>query len=227
MQAKTAQKILKKVRRDYEEISDDFNQTRKSDWKEFNLFLDYIKNRDHLADLGCGNGRFYNFLKKHRKINYIGIDNSKALLKHARKELKEVKFVEGSLLELPLKNNSIDVAVAIASLHHIPSKKLRKKTLEEIFRVIKLNGLAIITVWNLFQAKYKKYIWKSRLRHILSLGKYDSRDTFIPWGKTGVKRYYYAFKAVELKKLLAQNNFKIIFEHIGNNITFVCKKSWE
>lgn len=227
MQAKTAQKILEKVHKDYEEISDDFNITRKSDWKEFNLFLDYIKNGDHLTDLGCGNGRFYNFIKKHRKINYIGIDNSKALLDHARKEFKEVKFIEENLLNLSLKNNTIDVAAVIASLHHIPSKKLRTKAVQEIYRILKKNGLAIITVWNLFQKKYKKYIWKSRLRHILSLGKYDSRDTFIPWGKTGVKRYYYAFKPAELKKMLAQNNFKIIFEHIGNNITFVCKKSWE
>jgi hypothetical protein len=92
-----------------------------------------------------------------------------------------------------------------------------------MWRILKEKGTLIITVWNLFQPKYKKYIWKSRLRHILSFGKYDSRDTFIPWGKTGVNRYYYAFKPKEFIKLV-DNKFEIIKEIKGNNLIYICRK---
>lgn len=224
MKEAVAKQILEKIRRDYSEIADDFHQTRKSDWKEFHIFLNYIKDGNFIADLGCGNGRFYDFIKKYNKISYIGIDNNKKLLKHAETQQK-AKFIHGDLLSLPLDNEIADLAVAIASLHHIPSQKFRKQAVKEIYRILKKDGFAIVTTWNLFQPKYKKYIWKARLKHISSLGKYDWRDCFIPWGKSEVIRYYYAFTAKELRKLLQNAGFKIVLEHIGRNISYICKKS--
>lgn len=224
MNKKIAQRLLNRVVEDYNTIASQFDRTRQKDWKEFDLFLKYIKKGAKIADLGCGNGRLYKYLKTKKEIKYIGIDNNNSLLAKAKKQHNNAKFINGDLLKLPLKTESIDIAIAVASIHHIPSQKLRAKSLQEIARIIKNNGILIVTAWNLFQPKYKKFIWQSRLRHILSLGKYDARDTFIPWGKTGVKRYYYAFKEKELQKLLEKNNFKIIEKKIGNNFTFVCKK---
>ncbi|MFH1218676.1 MAG: class I SAM-dependent methyltransferase [Candidatus Peregrinibacteria bacterium] len=221
MHKKTAKKLLKKVKQDYSQISDEFDKTRQTNWKEFEIFLPYIKNSQKVADLGCGNGRLYKFLKKHTKINYIGIDNSAQLLNKAKKAFPKAKFINANLTLLP--NIKVDLCLAIASLHHIPSKPLRQKAIKQFHKILKKNGTLIITVWNLFQPKYKKYIWKSRIRHILSLGKYDARDTFIPWGKTKVKRYYYAFKPKELRKLL-QNKFEILKEEKSNNFTLICRK---
>jgi len=225
MNQKTTKELLKKIQADYNSIADDFSQTRQSGWKEFQLFLKYIKSNDKLADLGCGNGRLLSFIQKHRKIQYIGIDNSQNLLKEAKRQFPKAKFIEGNLLKLPLKNQSYDVATSIASFHHIPSEKLRNKALKEMHRIIKKNGILILTNWNLFQPKYKKYIWQARLRYIYSFGKYHSRDTFIPWSKTGIKRYYHAFTIKELRKLLKKNGFEIISEHIANNYTHICRKS--
>ena len=66
-----------------------------------------------------------------------------------------------------------------------------------------------------------KYIWKARKKYITSLGKYGPRDTFIPWAKTGIDRYY-AFKTNDLN-LLEENGFKVILEHTARNILFICK----
>ena len=234
MNNKTAKQILKKVIKDYTKIAEEFDETRKKDCDEFDLFIKYIENGQKIADLGCGNGRFYKFIKKHRKIHYIGIDNNEKLLEHATKSRSEpslseanttsAKFIQGDILKIPLEKSNIDIALAIASFHHLPSSKLRQKSLTEIHRILKKDGIFIISVWNLFQKKYKKYIWQARIRHILSFGKYDWRDTFIPCGKTGVKRYYYAFKAHELKNLLQKNGFKILEEHKNNNLIFICQK---
>lgn len=224
MREKTAKKLLNKVVRDYSEISKEFSQTRKNEWSEFENFSPYIKENSQIADLGCGNGRLYKFLKRHKKIKYIGIDNNKKLLKEAEKNTK-AKFIYGSLLKLPLPPSKTDMTFMIASFHHIPSKKLRIKALLEAARILKTTGTLIISVWNLFQPKYKKYVRQSYLKYIFSLGKYDIRDTFIPWGKTGIKRYYHAFTLNELRNLLHQANFEIIKEDIGKNFTLICKKS--
>ncbi|MEK7673374.1 MAG: methyltransferase domain-containing protein [Patescibacteria group bacterium] len=225
MKSKTAKKMLKKVVEDYDNLSKDFDQTRQYSWKEFKGFLPYIRDNDHLIDIGCGNGRFYKFITKNKKISYLGIDNSEKLLEKAREQNPQAKFITGSFLELPVDKNIADDIVAIASLHHVPGKDFRLKAIQELYRILKPNGILIISVWNLFQPRYKKYIWRARLRHILSLGSYDSRDTMIPWGKTGIKRYYYAFTQQELRELLEQNGFKTIKEEIGNNFVFICQKS--
>lgn len=227
MKDKIAKQLLTKVITDYDNIAEEFSQTRQSRWKEFEIFLKYIKNGQKIVDLGCGNGRFYEFLKKNRKIEYKGIDNSKNLLKLAKSKFKNdsnCQFLEGDLLNTNLKTNFSDLVTAIASFHHLPGKNTRKKSLQEIHRILKDKGILIISVWNLFQNKYKKYVWKARLKHILSLGKYDWRDTLIPWGKTDTKRYYYAFKPAELQKLLEENGFKILEKISDNNFVFICRK---
>ncbi len=227
MKDKIAKQLLARIAIDYNNIAEEFSQTRQSGWKEFEVFLKYINNRQKIADLGCGNGRFYDFLKKNCQIRYIGLDNSKKLLKLAKDKFKNdtnVNFIEGNLLNTGLENSSVGVVTAIASFHHLPGHKNRQKSLQEIYRILEKNGLLIISVWNLFQTKYKKYIWQARLKHILSLGKYDWRDTFIPWGKTDIKRYYYAFKSKEVIKLLKKNNFNILETIIGNNLVFICQK---
>lgn len=224
MNENTAKKLLKKVQKGYNSIADDFDQTRKMKWPEFEIFLPYIKKDDKLSDIGCGNGRLLAYLKEKRKVEYTGIDNSSELLEHAKKQHKEANFMIGDMLSLPIKDNTFDTTVSIAALHHIPSKKLREKAVKELGRITKKNGTLIITCWNLFQAKYKKYIWKSRIKSILSLGKYDMRDTFIPWAKSGTNRYYYAFKESELEDLLTKNHLEIIKKQTGRNFLFICKK---
>lgn len=177
-----------------------------------------------MIDLGCGNGRFYGFIKKYKRVRYVGVDNNKKLLEKAGEKFNKKLFIPGDLTKIPVEKNKFDVACAIASFHHVPSLTLRKTALKEIYRILKPEGLLIISVWNLFQPKYKKYIWRARIKGLLTMGRYDMRDTFIPWGNTGIKRYYYAFKPRELRKLLAKNGFYPISEHVGRNIVFICKK---
>jgi tRNA (uracil-5-)-methyltransferase TRM9 len=225
MNQETAKTLMKKVVKDYSKISSEFDRTRQKSWKEFDNYLKFIKEKDKVLDIGCGNGRFYQFLKENKKVDYIGMDNNKDLLEHAKSSNPEAKFKEGDLLKIPAQDNQFDIEVCIAALHHIPTEKLKKKAIKEAHRVLKNKGIYIVSVWNLFQKKYKKYIWESRKKSISSFGKYESRDTMIPWGKSGVKRYYYAFKLKELSKLLEEGGFKILENHKGNNFVIICQKS--
>jgi len=224
MRKKITDRLLKKVKEDYSLIASDFDRTRRrQESTAYSMMIDFIKDKDIFVDLGCGNGRAYDFISKRKNIKYIGVDNNKKLLEKAREQFNE-KFIEGDLLNLPLEQELADVALAGASLHHIPSKNLRMKALSEAYRILKPNGIFIITVWNLFQPKYKKYIWRSRIKWLISLGSYDSRDTFIPWMHTGIKRYYYAFTPKELKCLLEKTGFKILKSEVSKDIVFICQK---
>mgnify|MGYP001583850183 CR=1 FL=1 len=201
----------------YTPIAKEFSQTRHSPWPEFNLLLPYLKPNFKLLDLGCGNGRLYKFLKKHKKISYLGMDNNKRLLALAKKEKPSARFLFGDMTKIPSKSDSFDIIACVAAFHHLPSKKLRLQALSEMHRILKKNGVLFLTNWNLFQPKYKKYIWLSYLR-------LRPRDTFIPWSDSGIKRYYHAFTTKELSKLLQKSGFRIIHCEIGRNLVYICQK---
>jgi len=223
MRRKTAKDILKNVKKTYSTIAEDFSGTRKMDWAEFELILPYISDGDKVADIGCGNGRFYKFINSKKKIKYIGIDNNTPLLTEA-KRLNKAEFKEGDLLKIPLPPKTQNVTVCIAALHHIPSKKLREKAVKELARITKSGGITAITVWNLLkQKKYKKQVVKALLKWLYSLGKYEKRGLFIPWGNEKVPRYYYAFKEKEIESLLKQH-FKILKKEKGKNLLYICEK---
>lgn len=180
-------------------IAHAFDSTRDRPWPEFKVFLTETKRRfidkKRLAaldvlDIGCGNGRLSHFLKN-EPVNYIGIDNNRTMLKIAKKKNPKAKFRYGDICKLPFPARSFDTVWSIAVLHHLPVKKLQQKALQEMKRVLKPGGLLCLTVWNLWQKKYKKYIDKKTHR------------AEIPWGSdTKIKRFYYAFKKRELQDLL-------------------------
>lgn len=162
-------------------------------------------------DAGCGNGRLADFLKD-EPIKYTGIDNSKELLKIAKKKYPKLTFRHGDILKLPFPKAYFDSVWCIAVLHHLPAKSLQLKALKEMKRVLKKNGVLLLTVWNLWQKKYRKYINKK------------TRHAFIPWGpEKKVKRFYYAFTKEELCKLICQAGLTpSTLNPTPHNFSFAC-----
>lgn len=212
MRKEQALKLISKVSNDYDEISKDFSSTRGHPWYEFEIYKELIKSGDKVLDLGCGNGRFYDFIND-MEVDYTGIDVSEGLLNIAASRFKGKKFLSkfrfkvGSFLDIPYKRPTFDKIFCIASFHHIPSKELRVEALDEMRRVLKKDGLIAISVWNLWRKKYRKYIWASLFR----IFKYDFKDCFVPFqGK--VKRYYHAFSLPEIRSLFSDSGFYIVEE---------------
>ncbi len=217
MRSKTAEKILKSVMDSYHIIANEFSDTRQYNWKEFEYFKKYLLNEANIIDLGCGNGRLLKFLYQkylNNNFKYIGIDNSKKLLKKAKEIHPEGIFIFGDQIDIPIEDDRADIIFNIAAFHHIPSKKLRLKALNEMRRALRKNGILILTVWNLWQSKYWLAILTSLMRFITSLGNYHLGDFFIPWkNNKGVhlsNRYYHSFLPRELNKLIKNSGFEII-----------------
>lgn len=213
-----AKSLLKKVKQDYSSIAGEFDVTRKTPWPEFAVLLKYVKKahagakKIKLLDVGCGNGRLAKFLNN-ESIEYVGIDNNREMLQMSKQNNPHAKFQYGDILKLPFPASCFDTIWTIALLHHLPNQTLRLKALKEIKRVLKKNGSFAITVWNLWQRKYKAYINKKT--HI----------ALIPWANK-LKRYYYAFTAPELYNLLKKAGFTLIKNiYSKNNLAYICQKS--
>ncbi len=225
------------VRRTYNEISKHFSETRNTPWLEFEYFRKYVNKNDRILDLGCGNGRVYEFFKDYG-ITYYGLDISEKLINIAKKKYPEPNFKVGNMINLPYENNFFDTVWMIASFHHLRDKKERIQTLKEIKRVLKENGILIITVWNLYQIKYLKYVINGVYDRLNGKTK-KINDLFIPWKKkdsTKIHRYYHAFLPNELFELIKREDYTVL-EHFfyrsgekqkklfnSHNIIYICKR---
>jgi len=217
MKQSIAEKILEENKKVYDFLAKNFSQTRNQNWPEIEELIKYVRKGDKILDLGCGNGRLYKILKN-KEVEYIGVDISKKLIEIARKNYPKTRFLVADALNLSFLKSSFDLIFAIAFLHHIPSKTLQLRVLKNCFKVLKENGLIILSVWNLLQPhlllKYK----------ILPF----SKDVYIPWkSKTNkiLKRYYHVFTKGELKQIVKKAGFKIIKCYFArDNLIAIAKK---
>ncbi len=230
MDKKYAEYLLKKTQADYNLIAGDFSRTREKPWEEIRfLFDDYLIEKEKVLDLGCGNGRFYEFFKN-KDINYIGIDNSEKLIEIAKKRFSGTNFQVADALNLPFPDNYFDKVYAIAVLHHIPSKEFRLQFLREVKRVLRQKGLLILTIWKFHNKKAIFLLLRYTILKIIGKSKLDFKDIFEPWGKK-INRYYHWFSEKELTSLAEEAGFKIkksgvVKNKRGNrqNIYLIAKK---
>lgn len=83
-----------------------------------------------LADIGCGNGIFENYLLETRPgLRIMGVDRSEAALKYVVTEKKV-----GDILDIPLPDRSFDCVTCLEVLEHIPVNTYAK-ALAELSRV--------------------------------------------------------------------------------------------
>lgn len=94
--------------------------------KPFQVLADSIKmlggEDQSIIEIGCSTGYYYEVLTHllHKKINYTGVDYSKAMIKEATNTYKEVPFKVADATELPFADNSFDMVVSGCCLLHIP-----------------------------------------------------------------------------------------------------------
>ena len=208
MDKKYAEYLLTKTKEDYELTAKEFSGTRKKEWPEVRfLFDDYLKKGDKVLDLGCGNGRFYNFFIKN-KVNLKGIDWSEKLINFAKKEYPKGNFLVVNALDMPFNNGYFDKIYAIAVLHHIPSEENRLKFFKEVKRVLKRRGVFMLTVWNFHTTKDFFLLLKYTILKIIGRSKLDFKDIFKKWGRKAEK-YYHWFSKKELISLATKAGFKV------------------
>jgi len=185
------------------------------EWYEFKTkpaqhTLEFLeKKTGNVLDLGSGAGRHLMKIKNGRM--YL-VDFSKQMIKFAKKRATQknidAEFYIAPLTKLPFQDNFFDSAIVISSLHCIKGKTNRKKTIKELFRVLKPGAEAEITVWNKNSKRFKN----------------SPKERYVKWRDKGA-RYYYLFDEKEVHELFKQAGFKIKkrFEP-RRSIIFIVKK---
>ena len=184
----------------YDAYAESFSRTRHSLWPAVTSFLDQLPKYALLADVGCGNGKYANYLPN---TVYIGIDLSRPLLNCALS--KHSSLIQASALHLPLKDTLFDAVISIAVLHHMPTHVLRKEFLKELVRIA--NNKILVSVWAAQDHVIKK-TWEC----------IGDNDYIVPWQNTH-KRFYHLFTEEELRSIFEEvaPDFQVIITYERDN----------
>ncbi len=232
MKQSVVRKNLEQTELGYDLIAKKFSETRKHFWRSLEFIKQYVQDGDSILDFGCGNGRLTELFKD-KKIKYKGVDPSQELINFAKEQYIENidNFIKISptKVSLPFNDEKFNSIYTIATFHHLPGKLHRLKVSRELYRMTKKGGWIVVTVWDLWQTKYKKQIWKNRFREIIGQSELDWNDCQITFTDNEGKvfnRYHHAFTKGELERLFRRSGFSIIeVKKVGGNIVLVGQRN--
>ncbi len=215
MNKKAEKYLLSLVESGYENIADDFSESRKKPMKAmvYEIVDDLKIGRDDtVLDLGCGNACFLEVLSGRGK--YLGVDNSTGLIKLAQ-EKYEANFKKFDIIKIDeLEEYDFDFIFSWAVFHHIPGKKLRSTFLRGVYKKLKPEGRVVIGVWKLRARKnFCRLAIKTFLNNFFRGRILDLADLIFPWkGSQAEKlplRYYHAFSEKSFKKEIKESGFRV------------------
>ncbi len=173
----------------YDRIAAHFSATREYAWPEVESFL-AGRSADRALDVGCGNGRHAETLVDHA-VDVVGVDVSRGLLAEARKRAVDrgfsdrVAFLHGDAADLPLDDDVATLGVYVAAIHHLSPRARRVQSLNELARVLRSGGVALVSAWSTAHDRF---------------GREAGFDTTVDWTLPGgdtVPRYYHIYSPAE------------------------------
>ena len=117
-------------------------------------FLEALPRSAVVADVGCGNGKYFGV---RRDAAMLGCDRSAGLAALAARRAAPSGLpglycpAAGALVAdglcLPYRTGCCDAAISVAVLHHVASATRRTRMIEEMLRLLRPGGRLLITVW--------------------------------------------------------------------------------
>ena len=106
------------------------------------LSLLALNGTEHILDVGCGNGRYLDQLRKVRHSGpVVGMDLSAGMLSGVKAAYLEQALAQGDAAKLPFRDGCADVALAMHMLYHVPSPE---RAVAELRRVVRPGGRALV-----------------------------------------------------------------------------------
>ena len=202
------QNVFDKVYSQYDLMNDFMSLGIHRIWKKNLLNMMNPHNNQNLIDVACGTGDiaklFLNLVNKSSHITCV--DPNKGMIQKGKEKLKEfknLKWVNASAENLPIKDNCFDFYTISFGLRN--TKNLNH-ALEEAYRVLKPGGRYFCLEFSKIQNSSLNFLYKRYSKIIPSIGK-------IVVGES--EPYDYLIKSIEefvsqeeLLDLLKKNNFK-------------------
>ncbi|MDQ2052005.1 class I SAM-dependent methyltransferase [Natronolimnohabitans sp. A-GB9] len=196
------------VRDTYDRIASHFASTREYAWPEVEAFVETITDEfeaddtDRVGlDLGCGNCRHAELLAPHCEP-VVGLDASRGLLETGRERAADREFdvalCQGDAAALPLATDGVDLAVYVATLHHLPTPQARRHSLDELARVLAPDGRALVSAWSTAHDRFEAT---------------EGFDTTLEWTLPGgetVDRFYHIYSPAEFEAALEASALELL-----------------
>ncbi|MGA1791512.1 MAG: methyltransferase domain-containing protein [bacterium] len=156
--------------------------------------LKYIPRRGKVIEAGCGLGRYVFYLRK-LGIDIDGIDFHVPTMKSVKAWADQKglfpRFVAGNVRQLPYQENSISGYLSLGVMEHFVEGP--KAALDQVYRVLRPGGIAIITTPSVsFSILYKQI--KKQIKTLVSpfIKRYRSKPTpfFQYWYRPGQLRRF-------------------------------------
>jgi SAM-dependent methyltransferase len=198
------------------------------------LFQTYLKGREPILEAGCGSGQWVGWFSK-QGWKSTGLDWSQKLCQRARKELPDCNFICGDLQCMPLKNAEFGSIIALGSIEHTTTGP--EKIFEEFHRVLRADGIAIITVpYGGFVRRCIRFLFKpfdwlksaSWMRKVFNKKGWQGKslreakkETVQEWHprfsceKEGWAFFEYEFNKKQMRGFFRQTRFQIIREYVA------------
>jgi SAM-dependent methyltransferase len=166
-------------------------------------------------DVGCGNGRFAEFLQDHNRIGeFTGVDFSEELLADAARNAAGT-FYRRNLLEPGCLDGLgiFPVISCLAVMHHLPGKANRLRLLREIKAHLAESGRLLISNWQFMDSPRQRRKVQDWAEIGLTAADVEPNDYLLAWRRGGFAlRYACHIGAAETTELAGAAGFTIVHQ---------------
>ena len=239
MNSSAIERLLAINREFYEKFGESFSATRRRIQPGARRVIETLNGGESILDVGCGNGELARVLdERGHRGSYLGLDFSLPLLRDAESSPKHfpARFVEIDLAnELSLRaffaqQSPVDLILAFAVLHHIPSFELRLNIVKQIRRALKPDGRFIHSNWQFLNSEKLRARIKDWDVAAVASSEVDAGDYLLDWRSGGEGlRYVHHFSEEELSALANAGGFQIVetFYSDGENGRLGLYQAWK
>ncbi len=216
MRTEIADRLLSLNHKFYSDFAEVFAQTRGGSQPGFQRLLDYLpQSLRRVVDVGCGNGRFGQFLLRNvSDIEYTGIDITEQFLAMAGES------VDGTFLQRDISCSGFmddleifDLCVCLAAMQHIPGRSNRLNLLQEMASHLSEDGQIFLSNWQFVHSsrqKRKILDWRSAGFDDDDL---ESNDYLLSWQGNGrAMRYVHFLASSEIAWLAQASQLTVVHE---------------
>ena len=183
------------LKQTYNKIAEDFDKTRYKIWDEINLLLTQLPKKSKILDLAAGSGR-HAIYAKCKGFDVYCSDFSQKQLKTIKNKDETIPLIISDLEQNPFQSNTFDAIMYIAAIHHLQTEEKRINSLINAKKILKKDGLILVSAWSINAPKFKKENIKNQ-------------DIILQWNKKH-PRFYHLFIENELEQLVKKAGFTIL-----------------
>ena len=209
----------------YESIADQWSDKRKHAWPGFErvwrqgAIAAMGGEPRHVLDVGCGDGRFAQFLADQRasQLSYLGVDSSPALLARAAARTlgSRYRFEQLDFIATPISDRLAGARFQLIGLfgvlHHVPGNAQRTALVRALAQLLAPGGELVFTVWRLdedprFAARNIAFADYNRsASEPIDQEQLEPGDHLLRWDQAPAPRYCHFPDASELSQLIAHS----------------------